>query len=177
MKVLNGIINGINTICKALKWVSGFAILAMAVLCTADVIARYIFKSPISGTMEIVQILMNLFVYAGLGMGVYMGKLISVPVLLEKMPNMARGKVEGIGNLICAGMSGIIIWQLMITTGKYLGNPLQSTTLLHIPYGPFYLFTTICFCLICAELIIRGIQQIKNGAELPVEEVKESGVE
>lgn len=177
MKVLNGIVNGIHMICKALRWVSGFAILAMAVLSTVDVIARYIFKSPLTGTMEIVQILMNVFVYAGLGMAVYLGKLISVPVLLEKMPNKARGKVEGIGNLVCAAMSVLIIWQLSITTASYLGNSLKATTLLHIPYGPFYLFTTICFCLICAELVINGIQQIRFGSTKNIENTKESEVQ
>jgi TRAP-type C4-dicarboxylate transport system permease small subunit len=176
MKILNAIVNTIHMICKMLKWVSGFAILAMAVLSTIDVIARYIFKSPVSGTMEMVQVLMNVFVYAGLGMAVYMGKLISVPVLLEKMPNMARGKVEGIGNFISAGMTVIIIWQLLITTSKYLGNSIQSTTLLHIPYGPFYLFTTICFCLICAELIIQGVLKIRYGSVVKSETSKESEV-
>ena len=138
----------------------------MSAIIFVAVIARYFFNSPITGVEEMIQIGLCMYVYTALGYAVRHEKMVSVPVITEKLDHRAEYIIKGIGNILCAVIGFLVMYELTIPMFKKLGNTARhATSLLHFPEGIIYLVVTICYILISLEFILKGINQFILSAD------------
>lgn len=148
-----------------LAWMAAAFIFCMSAIIFIAVITRYFFNSPITGVEELIQIGLCMYVYTALGYAVRHDKMVSVPVITEKLNHRAENIVKGIGNILCAVIGGLVMYELTIPMIKKLGNTARhATSLLHFPEGIIYLVVTACYVLISLEFILKAIRQFISSA-------------
>jgi len=164
--VFRKIDNVFSKISKGLAWVSAALIFCMSAIIFVAVIARYFFNSPITGVEELIQIGLCMYVYTALGYAIRHEKMVSVPVITEKLNHKAEYIIRGIGNILCAVIGVLVMYELTIPMFKKLGNTARhATSLLHFPEGIIYLVVTVCYILIALEFILKGINQFIISAD------------
>ena len=115
----------------------GRIVLAMMVLLiTTDVFLRYFLNSPIKGSYELVEFMMVILVFFGLGYTQTKKGHISINLLTSKL---SPGQVSGIQSatyLLCLALFLIITWQSTLQAG-ILRNSGEASSVLHISRYPF----------------------------------------
>lgn len=158
MKLYHTVENGIHKVSNTIVWVSGFALMLIAVLTFIDVFCRYLFNSPITGAQEVCQMSIMIVVYMGLPCATLRRRHIRVDALINKFSERAR--------LICLGCTSLIVNLYSIPAFYFLTKQSISlfhdlnkgTTLLGIPYAPFYLIVAFGCLWMSLELILDGIR-------------------
>ena len=85
---------------------------AMMLLTACDVLARYVFNSPIRGAFELTEIFMGMMVFLAAPAMTWAGENICVTLLTERLPARYARLLQAVGDLACAGLSGLAAWQL-----------------------------------------------------------------
>lgn len=160
MKFCNKFAGAVRVLEKGGGWLSAFAVFFMAIITTVDVIGRYFFNHSITGTQEIVQLSMNVFVYAGLTYAMYKKDYVTVPVILDLLKPKVRMVIETIVTMLMFIAGCFLCYSLWVAAVKWMGKWAVVTTTLSIPQTPFYIFTAVCVTIICFELLFQSIQYI-----------------
>lgn len=130
----------LSLLLPAMKFVSALLLFTMMVLTFVDVVGRYIFGSPVFGAAEMIQFLLAMSIFAGLGLVNAYDEHIAVELFdgpLQAMMPRARPFLIQLFSLI--GMA-IIAWQLAVFAGESAENN-RITVVLEWPLA--YLAATI----------------------------------
>ena len=93
-----------EVIMKLFAFVSAGVVLFNLVLLSANVVMRYVFKSPIKGTAEIVAMMMAWVAYSGMAYTLLRGGHMQLEALTEKV----HGKAKHIVNLVVYGLASVM---------------------------------------------------------------------
>jgi TRAP-type C4-dicarboxylate transport system permease small subunit len=118
---------------------SGAAMVALVfgmLAVVADVLMRWLFHSPIKGTTDLVTLSYSIIVWGPMAMAAFKGSHIALTFVVERIPRLPQLVLELIINLLSAGILGMVSWRLVVH-GIRLGDTLQRTGVLGIPYEPF----------------------------------------
>jgi TRAP-type C4-dicarboxylate transport system permease small subunit len=155
---------GIRSIEKVLAFIGIFMLMMLMFLGTADVIGRYVFNSPITGGMEISQLLM-------MGVGIlcwaYVQETksyINVDILCAHYPPTVKRLLDIAILFLTIALFGLIAWQSTLIAITDLKQNRVIETIL-IPQWPFKLmvpFGSTVLCLECIIQIIDNLTQMKG---------------
>jgi TRAP-type C4-dicarboxylate transport system permease small subunit len=153
----------INILC----WVSGLTTFGIMFLVTSDVLARYIFRQPIKGTMDICE--MSLVVIGFLGMAYTQAEQshVHVDVLITRL----SGRTQAIFNVISTSLGAVVFGLIGLSQlRKGLGILVSlevgpQTDLLFIPHAPFILVASFGCFLLCAILVLDTIENIAKNRQ------------
>jgi TRAP-type transport system small permease protein len=106
----------------------------MAVLTGADVIGRYIFNSPISGTDEMIAAAMALLIFGSLPLVVLYNEQITVDITSGLFRGRAKRVQVFVADLIGVIVLGFLAMQLFVLAGKMTRNG-DHSTFLYLPFG------------------------------------------
>ncbi len=115
-----------------LNIVAMIALTAMVVFTFADVILRYIFNRAITGSIEIVNLLMVVAVFCGLGYCQSVKGHVVMDIVTSKLKPKSRILIENITILLSMVVFAIIIWQ----TSLFAKNTSEASTIFNIPAAP-----------------------------------------
>ena len=152
----------------ALLYAGVVMLLIMMLLGTADVIARYIFSSPIKGTLELSQLLMAGAILLGWGYAQATSSNIRVDFVIMRYRPTAKFIVELIILLLTLSLFIFIAWQsfkiamLDVEYGRLIEN-------VYLPAFPFKLMVTFGAIMVCLESIFQMVRLIFH-------RIKKSGV-
>lgn len=166
---MNKLRNGLNNILNVL---TGVSFLAMVVITTWQVVARYIFKSPSTWSEELVS---YMFAWASLfGACLVTGERghMNIPILVEKFSEKGQKVFAVIGESI-ALLFSIVILVMGGTQITQLAMG-QLTSSLGVAVGVFYVVLPVAGVLNAIYCILNICDIIKNG--LPSQEQKETEV-
>lgn len=145
-----------------LHYVAVASLLAIVLLITFDVILRYIFSSPISGSVELVEF----FLIIGIALNIAQTHLenghVSVNIIVAKLPLTYKKLIYIANEFITICIWGIIAQQSFIRSVVTE----ELSPVLHIPISPFYFIIALgAFCLVLTSLlrIYRLFGALKNG--------------
>lgn len=154
-KTAANIAKAIHTVSTAFAWIGGIALFAMCLLTFVDVFMRYFFKSPITGSQEIVAVLLVLAIYGGLPCGVMQNMLVETDVITRKLPPKLQAVLQCFMSLVCTVLCFIMVWKVLEQMLFYFRNPNLTTQILKIHYGPFYAFTCFGCTMMGLELAVH----------------------
>lgn len=104
MKMRKRIYEYTEIIMKLFAFVSAGVVLFNLVLLSANVVMRYVFKSPIKGTAEIVAMMMAWVAYSGMAYTLLKGGHMQLEALSDKI----HGRTKQVVNLIIYGLASVM---------------------------------------------------------------------
>ena len=121
---------------RGLAVVASLGIVAMMLLTCADVFLRYLFNSPIEGTLDITQMLMAVIVFFGLAYCGWTGGHVVVDLLREMVSRKVLIPLAIAVNAIGAVAMLAMAWESLQTSFVYMMTGETPMTVM-IPKYPF----------------------------------------
>lgn len=146
----------INIVSSASHVVGQSIAVLIMVLVVADVIGRYVFNRPISGTLEVIELMMPAVVFFSFAYVEAQDGHVKVDFILSHFPKRIRTCAEGVASCIALTVFGIIAWQSVLRF-FYLQQQGEVTGYFRIPISPFPLILAFGALLYCCQLIIKII--------------------
>ena len=138
--LLNNIIHAltrvVNPIVQIITYVAAGVLALMMLITAADVLLRYIFNRPISGTWELTSYMMAVVVAFGLSYCALVKGLISVEVLTSRFSPRAQAVFNCITYFFSFLFFSLVTWQSILYIKLIFESNLVSAVLV-IPTFPF----------------------------------------
>ena len=160
LRVASGAEAWVHRTSKAMAIIAAFVLLAMTLLTVADVSGRYFLNKPISGTWEIVGLLLVCGGTWGLAYCQMEKGHIRVTAIVDLFSPKVQAVVRSLGYLIGLAGFSLICWRAMLLTDKYLSTKGYITDTLHIPLYPFTLIMAIGAGMLALMLFIDTVRSV-----------------
>ncbi|ARQ00031.1 TRAP transporter small permease [Pseudorhodoplanes sinuspersici] len=147
---------------RALALASGFILLFVMVYTVADVLMRYAFNRPFSGSVEVTEFAMSLIVFLALPYTGWAGAHISVDLFEKYLDRPALRLLPSVIAFIGAALFALIAWRVMLETAATLH---QTSNMLRMPHYPFRLAVAVCSLLFALVLLVQGWQALRRRHE------------
>jgi TRAP-type C4-dicarboxylate transport system permease small subunit len=133
------------------------AIVVTMLAVVADVLGRWIFRSPIRGAYDIVTMAFAIIVWGPMALAAFKGSHIAMTFLLDKFPRLPRLVFQLIIALMTSVMLGIVSWRLAAYGITIAGHAMQTGTtgILGIPISPFVYFAAFGCALLALLYLAR----------------------
>ena len=112
---------------------------AMMGLTFVDVVARYLFNSPIRGGFEMTELLLLVLIFAGLPLVSHGDEHVTMDFIDRMLPRRALAALVRIVHALVAAMFFFLTWQMLIKAQRIAGYG-DTTDVLRIAVGPFVYF-------------------------------------
>jgi tripartite ATP-independent transporter DctM subunit len=146
------------------RWFNGFGtgILAFMMFLTfADVVLRYLFSSPIPGSLEITEFMLAIFVSSSLAYTEVNKGHINVDIAMARLPKRAQAVINCVTSILSLVIFALITWQSIIYAAELRqGN--ETSGVLHIPSYPFVYVLSLSSLMLCLIFIINLFESISQ---------------
>ena len=161
-KIAHTTTKGIYFLSEGLLWLGCFALFVIMILTVFDVFGRYFFKSPIPGTIEIVQLIMCVGAFCGMIYCTARGGHIGVRIITDRLPWRVQRILVSVMHFIGAGAFAFVSWQLWSSAVGWIerGYTAPTTAQLLIPLVPFKFFAAVGAGLVALMLFRSFIQSL-----------------
>ncbi|TKC18417.1 TRAP transporter small permease [Robertmurraya kyonggiensis] len=147
---------------NVLHKISSFVLFILMFLTLADVIGRYFFNKPITGTYELTGLALAIIIFFSLGSAQIHKDHIEIDFLTNKMPLKVQHFLALLGSLILTVLMALTTWQLYEYTMRILVGHETSGDL-----GlPLYIFSGLtivgafCFTLTYLLDVLKTLQKL-----------------
>jgi TRAP-type transport system small permease protein len=117
-------------------------LLAMMVLTTVDVVARYVFNRPLRGAFEITELLLLVLIFAGLPLVSFTNEHAVMDFIDRVLGRRALRGLQGGVELVSALLMFFLAW-LVWGKADRIWAYRDATDVLRILYGPFVYFMAL----------------------------------
>lgn len=135
-KIIHALTRAVNPIVRIITYVAAGVLVLMMLITAADVLLRYIFNRPISGTWELTSYMMAVVVGFGLSYCALVKGLISVEVLTSRFSPRAQAVLNCITYFFSFLFFSLVTWQSILYIKLIFESNLVSAVLV-IPTFPF----------------------------------------
>ena len=111
----------------------------MMCLTFVDVVARYLFNSPLRGGFEITELTLLVLIFAGLPLVSHGDEHVTMDFIDRMLPPRAVGVLIRLVHALVAAMFLFLTWQMLIKAGRIAAYG-DTTDVLRITVGPFVYF-------------------------------------
>lgn len=148
---------GIYSLCRFMGVFCYAGLIFMMLFITVDVVLRYVFKSPILGSYEIVERVLSITVFSSLAYTQQQKGHLHVTLFLRMMPHKAAFVVFGFFLLLSS------IGSAVISYCAYLGAMTATakgyiTVILRIPMAPFYWIQLVMMAVFSLVLFMDAVK-------------------
>lgn len=167
-KLGNTVSNGIDNTSRAMSWVSTVTIFLLFLLVFVDVVGRYFFDRPISGSNDIGELLLVPIAFFAVGFTQLMKEHVRVTLIYTKLSPRGQAIVDAVMFLVGAAIWGLIAWNMGERAWEMTapGSTISSTSpVLRIPNAPFIYIVAVGSLLFCLQLLVdsgRAMVAIKQ---------------
>jgi TRAP-type C4-dicarboxylate transport system permease small subunit len=160
----------LKSIEKGIHWVSrGFALVSVVVLflmvvfIDVDVVGRYFFKSPITGSIDFVTVMMVIVIFPAMGYVTSLNGHVRTDVIYEKFAKRGRGICDIPNSLFALFLVVAMAWRLGTRAWSITQNPPGiSTAYFHWPHFPFMMLGTVGLILMALEILVQFIHAMDD---------------
>jgi TRAP-type C4-dicarboxylate transport system permease small subunit len=115
--------------------IASFVLALVAAITFCDVIARYVFNSPFSFTVEGTELAMGLIVFLSVGFTTHEDGHISVDIVTLRLADRIRALLGVVTNLIALAFLVVMVWRLWLRADVLLTKG-DKTQILLVPIWP-----------------------------------------
>ena len=152
--------NIIHGTSRVLAWIAaGFSILMMLTI-VINVVGRFVFRKPLPGTIEIVEMLTSALIFFALAYTEQKRRHIHVELIVSRFPRRAQAILASIMYFFGAVFFIVMGWQGCILMLKSLTPLVQASHILSIPEAPFIFAVAFGSLLLGIELLIHVFQPL-----------------
>jgi TRAP-type C4-dicarboxylate transport system permease small subunit len=156
---------GIRYIENVLLAICGVIFMVMIFLGTVDVFGRYLFNSPVQGSLELMQVIMGAIVMLGWAYTQKEDGHVKVELITNILPTKVRYVLKLIMTILALFLFAAIAYK---SWGIALANFDRRFLVIDLPSGPFYFLVPVGAFFLCLEFIVSifyvsaGIRSGKN---------------
>ena len=154
-RILSGIIGVVTSI---LGWISCICVFSMMLLTSVDVVLRYIFHSPLTGTFEVSEFLMVTIVFFSMAYTQHRKGHVAVDILVSRLSQRKQAFVDLFNHGTTIAILLLITWRSSLTALE-LYDTMETTGTVPIPSFPF-VFVVAFGCLAMGMEILRDCIKI-----------------
>ena len=154
IKKLDDALHKVSNVCV---WIAGVMLFGIAAFIFIDVLGRYVFNHPVTGSQEIVELAIVCVLDLGLPYSTYCRAHVRVDALITHFPYKARMITLGVVTLLCMLVSGPIAVQLYRQGFNVIARG-TSSVILKIKHWPFYFIASFGNLLLTFEFLSDGIR-------------------
>jgi TRAP-type C4-dicarboxylate transport system permease small subunit len=154
----------VNPLVQIINYVAAGVLALMMFLTAADVLLRYIFNRPVSGTWELTSYMMAIVVGFGISYCALVKGLISVEVLTSHFSDRTQAVLNCITYFLSFCFFSLITWQTIFYIKLMFESKLVSAVLL-IPTFPFIAalaLGSLAFTLVILSDFLEYLSQVVN---------------
>lgn len=141
-------------------WIAAAAAAVTVILIVVNVIGRFLFKHPLHGTIEIVELMTVVLVYSVLPYTELHKRHVHVELVVSKFRRNVRVVLAVIMCLIGTAFFLIMSWQAFDLAWANLFPIVQLTDTLSIPFAPFVCVIGIGSLLLGLEMLINALHPL-----------------
>lgn len=134
---------------------SGAIVLALMMYITFfDVLGRFVFNRPFTGSVEVIALLMGVLFYLGVGLVTFENSHIRVDVITVMLPTSLRAVFDFISHVLSLGIASLICWRLWVLAIEQTVE-LNVTQVLELPVWAVALIIAACSLMLVIGLILN----------------------
>jgi TRAP-type C4-dicarboxylate transport system permease small subunit len=146
------------------EWIGLAGLLIMMVITCIDVIGAKVFKLPVLGALDIVQLSQIVAISFAMGMALIAGRHIRVESFFSLLPQRVQVVINSLVHLLGLGLFIVMIWRLCVMGYAFQTSGEYSMTA-YIPYYPFAYAIALAFIPVCLVLLLKFIKSLMKGAQ------------
>jgi TRAP-type C4-dicarboxylate transport system permease small subunit len=152
---------------RILRWMSlagGWIIVALMIYTVLDVILRYAFNRPFSGSFEITEFAMSAIVFLGIAYCGWVGGHVAVDVLRGSLDSPRLRLVPAVLTLIGGLLFAAVAW---LTAEEALSTMNRVSNMMRWPHYPFQLIVALGSAMYAIVLFIQTFRIMRSGGGSP----------
>jgi TRAP-type C4-dicarboxylate transport system permease small subunit len=171
-KLFTAMEKGIHTVVKVFSFISATAVALMICMVMANVVTRFLFKKPIPGTIECVQLIAVIAVFMAVSYTETKYGQVVIDLVVTHFPQSIRGKLASVMHLICCVFFIVLAWRAVLLAYSYLSPIVRATFILHIPFAPFMLVIALGSLALALECFLHIFHPLPPVEGAALEEIK-----
>ncbi len=134
----------------------------MMLLTVADVLGRFLFRAPITGTPELTEFMMIVIVFPALAWCALAGRHVLVDLIIKRFSPSIQAFIKTITLLL-----SLLIYVILTIASFYESIEVNTKTgLLRIPHAPFYWIMSLGFALFCVAILVLLVRNMTETREV-----------
>jgi len=142
-----------------LKHLAIWILTAMMLLTAIDVCMRYLFKSPVTGSFELIEFMMAMLIPFSIVFCASEKSHVQVDLIVERFPKGIRSFFIFAANLLSLVLFVLITWQTVIYIIEEYDSKLTSAVL-YIPLYPFIGIMALAFLVLSSILLAELLNHL-----------------
>jgi TRAP-type transport system small permease protein len=139
-----------------LALLSGWLLLAVAIVTASDALLRDFLGRPLPGTFEATELVLAAIIFFGLPYTSLTDGHVSVDFLTDRLGQRTQYAIIAINGLICAGLFGVITLQMTALAAEFLATQ-RTTITMRIPIFPCIVSVTVTAGLAALACVVQAI--------------------
>lgn len=159
---------GANAYSKTIEWVAhklgllgSGVMVAIMLLTVIDVVLRFVFNSPLVGTLELTEIAMVALIFFAIPWAASQKVNVRVDILVNIFSSKIKKLLESISCLLSLCIAALWAW-FAIPQAVYMKELGQQSDMLRIPIYPFYIIIVIGFGMLALVWLGDAVALIKS---------------
>jgi TRAP-type C4-dicarboxylate transport system permease small subunit len=141
---------------RCLALLSGWLLLAVAVVTASDALLRDFLGRPLPGAFEVTELVLAAIIFFGLPYTNLTDGHVSVDFLTGRLGPRTQYAIIAVNALICAGLFGVITLQMTALAAEFLATQ-RTTITTRIPIFPCSVSVTVTAGLAALACVVQGI--------------------
>ena len=146
----------LRAVIRVITWVAAGAFGIMVSIIVINVVGRYLLHRPLTGTVEIVQVLLVITVFLSVAHTEVREAHIAFNEVVIRFPRRAQAIVMGVVSFVAAAYFVLMAWQEVVLSIGYIVPTISGMDVLHIPVFPFMFVIALGAMLLGLEMLING---------------------
>jgi TRAP-type C4-dicarboxylate transport system permease small subunit len=147
---------------RVLTWMglaAGWILMLLMLGTVADVVLRYVFNRPFSGSLELTEFSMALIVWLSMAYCGWVGGHIAVDLLDKWLERPALAWLPALLSLVGAAAFAVMAWQIVLET---LATMSKLSNMMRLPHYPFKLAVAFGAAVFALVLLVQAVASLRG---------------
>jgi TRAP-type C4-dicarboxylate transport system permease small subunit len=149
-----------GSLLRMLALLGGWVVVGLMVYTVADVILRYLFNRPFSGSIEITEFAMAAIVFLGIAYCGWVGGHVAVDILERPLENPRLRFVPAALTFISGVLFAAIAY---LTAEEALSTMSRVSNMMRWPHYPFQLIVALGAAMYAIVLFVQSLRMLREG--------------
>ena len=145
---------------RLLSLAGGWVIMLLMIYIVTDVVLRYVFNKPFSGSLEVTEFAMAAVVFLGIAYCGWLGGHVAVDIFERPLENPRLRFVTVVLTLIGAVLFAAVAW---LTMEEALATMTRVSNMMRWPHYPFQFIVAFGSAMYAIVLLIQSVRMVRKG--------------
>ena len=160
----------LRAVIRVVTWIAAGALVIIVLTTVIHVVGRYLFNRPLTGSVEISQMMLVITAFFAVAYTELEKGHISFDEVVTRFPSRARAVTMSIMYFAGAAYFFVLSWQEVLLGISFLIPRIGDTNVLHIPIAPAMFIIAIGAVLMGVEMLLKCFSPLSSEDGMKAEE-------